>query len=156
MTIVGFNFSSMNATREKNPVKELKIGTNIRLDKVEKTNLAFDEKRGTLKISFTYTINYDPGVGQIVLSGDVLTMQENKTVEALLKEWKEKKTVPPKFSRMIMQHLMQKCSVQGIIMSRDVGLPAPVPMPRFKTPTAVKKSATTPAPKPAATPAKKK
>ena len=135
MAIIGFNLSKINAELKKKEKGGVKINTNIKINSLDKASIALDEKMGALKANFTYTVSYDPGVGLIELQGDILSMQENKTVDAVVKEWNEKKSVPRKLTTILMTHIMQKCSMQALIMARDVSLPPPVPLPKFKAPT---------------------
>lgn len=139
MTIIGFNFSKLHAEQLKPHKKGIKISTNIKIDDLAKTKLSFDKEKGALKASFAYEVNYSD-VGTIVLAGDVLVMQEIKIIDSILEEWKEKKTIPKALSTALMTHIMNKCAVQAIIMAKDIGLPSPIPMPRFKSPTQTKKN----------------
>ncbi|MBD3209003.1 hypothetical protein GF367_01110 [Candidatus Woesearchaeota archaeon] len=138
MTIIGFNFSKLLAEQRRAAKGTLKIGTNVKLDDVHQTDLSFDDERGAIKVAFTYIVTYDPDIGGVELKGDILFMQEKKVIGALVKDWGAKKSLPKKLSSALVNAIMQKCTLQAIIMTRDIGLPPPMPMPKLKSSSKVK------------------
>lgn len=146
MTIIGFNFSKLLAQQKKAAKGSLKIGTNVKLDAVEKTNLAFDKDKAALKATFTYKVTYDPDIGTIEFQGDILFLEAAKIIETLLQEWNKKKELPKKFSTALINAIMQKCIIQALIMSKDIGLPPPMPLPKIKAQTKVKVEGEKPVP----------
>ena len=138
MTIIGFNFSKLLAQQKKAAKGSLKIGTNVKLDAIERTNMAFDKDKAALRAAFTYKVTYDPDVGAIEFQGDLIFLEEAKVIESLVKEWNEKKALPKKFSTALINAIMQKCVIQALIMAKDIGLPSPMPLPKVKTQTKVK------------------
>lgn len=138
MTIIGFNFSKLLAQQKKAAKGSVKIGTNVKLDAVEKTNLLFDKDKAALKAMFTYKVTYDPDIGTIEFQGDILFMQEAKVIDTLVAEWDKKKALPKKFSTALINAIMQKCIIQALIMSKDIGLPPPMPLPKVKAQAKVK------------------
>ena len=135
MTIIGFNYSKLLAQQKKPAKGNLKIGTNVKIDSLEKSNLAFGDDRSAVKVSFTYTVKYDPDIGSIELQGDIMFMQEQKVIDKLLKDWQEKQQLPKKVSSNLVNSIMQKCTIQAMIMTKDIGLPPPMPMPKVKSST---------------------
>jgi len=133
MTIVGFNFSKLFAQQKKAAKGNLKIGTNVKVEDVQKTNLAIGKEKATVKISFTYNVIYDPDIGGLELQGDVLFMQEEKLIDAVMDEWEKKKSLPKKISVGIVTQIMQKCTIQALVMTKDIGLPPPMPLPKVKS-----------------------
>jgi len=140
MTIIGFAFTKIYAEQKKPSKGNIKISNNIKIEGLEKTNLIFDDKRVALKALFTYKVTYQPAVGSIELQGDILFLQETKQAEALIKEWNNKKALPKKLSASLITHILQKCHVQALILTKDINIPPPIPLPRV-TPT--RKQATT-------------
>ena len=137
MTIIGFNFSKMLAQQKKAAKGSLKIGTNVKIDSLEKTSLVFDKERTALKLGFSYQVKYDPDIGGVDLQGDILFLQENKVAETLLAEWAKKKALPKNVSSSLVNAIMQKCVVQALILTKDIGLPSPLPLPKVKETTKV-------------------
>jgi hypothetical protein len=99
--------------------------------------MSFDQQRSAVKISFTYTVSYDPDIGSIELAGDILFLQEQAVIQAILDEWTKRKALPKKLSAPLVSAIMQKCVIQALILTKDIGLPPPIPLPRV-TPQAVK------------------
>ncbi|MBN1274829.1 hypothetical protein JXA12_00845 [Candidatus Woesearchaeota archaeon] len=133
MTIIGFNFSKLYAVHKKASKGDVKVATNIKIDAIEKTSINIDESKLALKASFTYTIKYDPDIGSLELQGDLLFVQETKVAEAFLAEWEKKRSMPRKASSAIVNAILPKCVVQALIMTKDIGLPSPIPLPRMKS-----------------------
>ncbi len=157
MTIVGFNFSKLFAQQKKATKGNLKISTNVKIESVDKTNLAIGKERSTVKISFTYNVMYDPDVGSLELQGDVLFMQEAKIIDELLNDWEKQKSLSKKFSSAIVTQIMQKCTIQALVMTKDIGLPPPIPLPKVRSsPVTVKADDVKSIPPAPAEPASKK
>lgn len=155
MTIVGFNFSKIQAEHGKSAKGDVKIGTNVRIEDLQSTSLAFGNERSALRAVFSYTVSYDPAIGSIRLEGDVLFMQEKKIIEAILKEWTEKKAMSKKLSAVLVNTIMQKCTIQSLIMARDINLPPPMPLPKVKSQVAKPSQGGVAEQKPAEKPKKK-
>jgi hypothetical protein len=132
MTIVGFNFSKILAQQKKATKGNLKIGTNVKIDVVEKTSLGFDKDRSALRAGFTYKVTYEPEIGIIEFQGDILFMESQKIIDELVSEWNAKKQLPKKFSAALMTTIMQKCIIQALVISKDIGLPPPIQLPKVK------------------------
>ena len=132
MTIIGFNFSKILAHHKKPAKGNVKVGTNVKLDAVEKANLSFEKDKAAIRTVFTYKVTYEPDIGGVEFQGELLFLQEAKIVDSLLKEWEEKKALPKKFSTDLINAIMQKCIIQALIMSKDIGLPPPIPLPKLK------------------------
>ncbi len=141
MAIIGFTFNEIHAEQQNPPKGSIKINNNIKIVNLEKTSLNFDDKKTALKLDFKYSVDYQPEIGFIKLGGEMLLLEESRVADDLVKQWTDKKSLPQKFSEAVMEHLMQKCSVQAILLSKDVGLPSPIPLPKFKKPRVVKKKA---------------
>ncbi len=134
MTIIGFTFNKLSAFKKTVAKGSVKISTNVKITGLEKTNLIFDNKRVALKALFAYKVVYEPEIGGLEFEGDVLFLQDKKSADDVLKQWKDKKTIDRKLSAAIVSHILQKCAVQSLVLARDVGLPAPIPLPKVKAP----------------------
>ena len=139
-TIIGFSFTKLHAQQKTLAKGSLKIKNNIKLTGLEKTSLSFDENKQALKTLFTYGVTYEPQIGELEFAGDILFLASKDEATALIETWNKKKELPQKLATSLIQNIMQKCTIQAMIMARDIGLPSPVPLPKFKTPgTAAKK-----------------
>lgn len=131
MGIVAFNFTKIVAEKKNVPQGSIDIKNNVKLIEIAKANLSLGTNKQTgLRFSFNYTSDYEPGFGNIILGGEVLYLLEEKKVEEAVKAWKAKKPVNEDLMNEVMNQLLEKCTVVALIMSREVGLPASIPLPK--------------------------
>ena len=132
MTVVGFSFTKLMAEKKK-PVKgQINVSNNVSVKNVSEAKFGLDPKKSSLKLEFVYTANYNPEVGKIELFGEIIILVEKKESEDILKKWKKDKKIPAEFAKDVMNTLLSKCNIQAVIMSKDINLPAPIPMPKMK------------------------
>ncbi|MBC8495354.1 hypothetical protein H8D36_04330 [archaeon] len=132
MTIIAFNFTKMSAEKKK-PVKgQVNISNNVGIKDVSESKLSLDAKKKALKFEFEYVSKYDADIGSIQLSGDTIYLVEIKAADEILASWKKDKKVPEKVMRELMNRILAKCNVQAVVLSRDINLPAPIPLPKMK------------------------
>lgn len=132
MTIVGLTFTKLQAEKSK-PVKgKINIKNNVNLKDVSESKISIDAKKKTLKFDFVYTSKYEPDVGNIEIAGETVYLADEKMAKETLAQWKKEKKAPPSIVKGLMNHILAKCNVQAIILSKDINLPAPIPLPKMK------------------------
>ena len=133
MTIVGFDFTKIDAEK-KAPIKgKISINNNVTIKNVEEQNLNLGkEKQNALKFQFEFVSKYDPDLGQIKLVGDLIYMGEPKKVKEILDGWKKDKKLPKDISAGILNNVLVKCNIQALILSRELNLPSPIPLPKVQ------------------------
>jgi len=132
MSIVGFNFSKILVQRTKQATGKVNIKNNIQLKDVEEAKLAIDAKKAALRFTFSFTSIYEPDIAKIELEGELISIEDASAVKELLASWKKSRTLDKKFMNPIMNHLLAKCNVEALILSKELGLPAPIPLPRIQ------------------------
>lgn len=131
MTIVGFNFSSISAEKKEGSKGKVSINNNISIEKVEEKSLSISSsKQKVLGFSFKFTANYSPDLGKIVLDGNVLYLDEAKTVNEILEDWKKSKKLPKDLMTKIINTVLTKSNIEALILSDHVNLPPPIPLPK--------------------------
>lgn len=131
MAIVGFSFTKISAERKEIPRGKLGIKNNVSVKDVAKTELFLGSmKQNGLKIIFEFKSVYEPKIGEIVLEGEILDMEDEKIVEDVLKGWKKNKKLPDGLMNMVVNSLLNKCNIQALIMSKELNMPPPIPLPR--------------------------
>ena len=89
MAIVGFNFTKISAERKIAPKGKIGIKNNVSVQEVEKTDLFLGSmKQNGLKIIFEYRSIYEPKIGEILLEGEILDLEDEKIIDDILKGWK--------------------------------------------------------------------
>ena len=142
MPIVGFNFTDINVTRKESVAGKIGINNNVAIKNVEEAELAIDKtKQGALKFTFEFISKYDPGLGEIKLQGNLLFIEDAKKVKEINEEWKKDKKVAKDVMAGILNTALNKCNILALILSQEVNLPPPIPLPKVKMPEEGKKEA---------------
>ncbi len=132
MVIIGFSFTKFNVERKGIATGKLNISNNVIIKDVEEKqlNLGGKEKQDGLIFTFEFSSNYEPNIGSIALTGEVVSIEDPKVVKDIVKGWKKDKKVDPAFIKNIMNNVLAKCTVQALILSQDINLPSPIPLPQ--------------------------
>ena len=140
MTIVGFNYSKIDVSKNLN-VKNTKISinNNVAIKDVVEKSLPFGKvKDNAMKFTFEFTTTYDPGLGKILLGGDILYLGEPDKLKTIQDEWKKAKKLPKDVMTEVLNSILSKCNIQALILSQEVNLPAPIPLPKVRVEEAKK------------------
>lgn len=133
MAIIGFNFTEIHAERKNPPKGKISIDNNISIKGVKKTEMPIkSDKQEGLTISFVFTADYKPDIGKIELKGDIVLIEEKKSAQSILNEWKKKKKLPETLSAVVFNNILSRASIEGIIIGRDIGLPPLLKIPRIQ------------------------
>ncbi|MCX6709582.1 MAG: hypothetical protein NTV63_01340, partial [Candidatus Woesearchaeota archaeon] len=88
-----------------------------------------------LKIMFEFKSAYEPGLGEVVFEGELIDVEEDKIAEDALKQWKKDKTISQVLARPIIDSILARSTIESVIVSREIGLPPPIPVPRVSEKT---------------------
>ncbi len=131
MPIVGFSFTKTVAEKKTDIREKINISNNITITQVEESPLPFGiQKQEGLKIYFQFISSFEPAVGTIELNGNLLYLGEAKQLKDVVKNWNKDKKLPTEIMKHVLSAVMNKCNIQALILSKDVGLPPPVPLPQ--------------------------
>lgn len=132
MSIIGLSFDSVEAKRDKGQkmLAEMKVNSVPRINSIKEVSVPTIGDKKVLSLAFEFVTNYDPKVGEIKISGDLLyTAKDNK---ALLKQWDKEKKLPEDTSLEVLNYLFRKCLLKVSSIAEDLQLPPPLPMPTIK------------------------
>ncbi|MBR9701252.1 hypothetical protein GOV11_05295 [Candidatus Woesearchaeota archaeon] len=132
MNIVGFNFTKIFAERRKAAVGKINITNNISLRDVKETKIGLGGNRAAISVLWAFQSKYGPDVADVKMEGEVLILEDPKKAEELIKEWKTNKRLPPALAQTVMNHVLDRCNIQSLLLSKDLNLPSPVPLPKVK------------------------
>ncbi len=133
MAIIGFNFTKMVAERKAAASGEVNVQISLNIKDVTKADLKMaDKKQGGLKYNFEFTATYTPDLGSIVLTGSIVDIQDIKSVQAAIKDWEKNKKLDDKELLEVYNTALGRCTIQAILLSKETGLPSPIPLPRRK------------------------
>jgi len=131
MTIVGFIFSNIEVKREGAAKGKINVSNNVAIKEIKETEFPLGkDKQTALKFMFEFSSKYEPNMGSILLAGDLLFIEENSKVKKILEEWKKDKKISPDIMRDILNTILARGNILALILSQEVGLPPPIPLPK--------------------------
>ncbi len=131
MPIAGFAFTKVSAQRTEGKGQQINVENNVQVKSVEEMTLGFEkDTQKTLKFSFEFTAKFETNYGNILLEGEALYVTDDKKAKEILKEWKKDKKINKDVMPEILTAILQKCNVEAIVLSREVNLPSPIPLPK--------------------------
>jgi hypothetical protein len=129
--IIGFGFSKISVERKKVPAGEMKVNNNVQIKTLEKAEIAGPKKENTgLKATFEFKTSYEPAIGEILIEGEIVLLEQAKVAEEALKQWKKDKSITKELIREVMDTILSKATVESVVLSREIGLPPPIPVPK--------------------------
>lgn len=130
MPTVGFTINNITAKHIGEMPLALQIGHRVAITGVEEMDMPALGKKG-LKLSFEFGTNYlddkKKPFGEISISGHLMFLAGN-TAEILMK-WKKDKSLPEAVNLECINIVIKKCMSKAIVLSEEVGLPSPIPIP---------------------------
>ncbi|MEM4181842.1 MAG: hypothetical protein QXX68_01675 [Candidatus Pacearchaeota archaeon] len=129
ISVLGFNLTKISGWKNQNFKGTLEINNSINISSIEKheVNLL---KEDVLKIDFSFKVTYKD-FAEILLEGFTLLKTDSKTFKEVLKEWKDKK-LNNDFQTVVLNLIMQKCSIRAIELEEELGLPIHIRLPSLK------------------------
>ncbi len=132
MAIIGFHFTKMVAEKKKAAAGKIKVSNNVVLTSVKEAKINLGEsKENGIDFKFHYSTKYEPDVASIDLEGGLVFLGKADKVKEVLSSWeKEKKLPPTDVLQEVYNYLLEKCSVQALILGKDMQLPPHVALPK--------------------------
>ena len=132
--IVGFGFTKLHAERGEAAKGKIDINNNVSIKDIQEDNFSLgkDKQQNVLRFVFEFTSNYEPNIGKILFEGELLYMEEPKKAKEILISWKKDKKIPKELMGAMLNSILTKCNVEALILSQQVNLPPPIPMPKVQ------------------------
>lgn len=133
MPVVGISINNIDAKKYGEVTVGVKISSNTDLKSVKEQSLpGFDKK--ALLVEFKFLTQYlapkDKKVAEFIIGGDVLVVDDK--YKEMLEMWNKEKKLPENISLQVVNTIFNKCAKKSIILSDDLQLPSPVPLPFAK------------------------
>ena len=132
MNVLNITFNGINAEKKSVPKGSISVSNNIKIEGVEETNLGLDKSKKALKFKFSYKTTYSPDIAVIELKGELVGFLDAETADKISEKWKKDKSLDKDNAKSVINNVMDKCTVEIILLSRELGLPSPIPMPSVK------------------------
>ncbi len=131
--IVGFGFTKLSAERNEAAKGKIDINNNVTIKNVEEADISLGKNnQSVIKFLFEFTSKYEPNVGNILFEGELLYMDDAKKTKEILASWKKDKKVPKELMAGLLNTILTKCNIQALILSQEINLPAPIPLPKVQ------------------------
>ena len=145
MTIAGFSFTKLLVEKKAAGKGNVTINSGINLVSAEQISFVMGEaKQKGIKVAFDYRNSFVPDIGTLAIGGEILYLSDQKKHDELMKLWAKQKGFTDDVTAELYDLVSLRCTVEAIHLSSTVGLPPPVPLPRF---TAKPNQAAQPLPK---------
>ena len=107
--IIGFNFSKIEAERSPQVKGKISVKNNVQIKGIESSDLFLGKsKQAGVRFNFEYTSEYEPNAGKIVLTGDVLAVDEDAKVKEIVDGWKKSKKVETEIMAHVLNNILNK------------------------------------------------
>lgn len=130
MTVIGFNFSKISASRNKAPKGNISVNRSCKPTSVIQTTIAGNQQ--ALKYTFEFSVKYKPDIGSINFEGTMVELVPADEQKKVLDSWEENNQLPPTSLERVMNELLNRCHVEAILMSKELNIPAPIKLPSVK------------------------
>ena len=132
LNVLNITFNGINAEKKTIPKGSISVSNNIKIEGVEEVKMGFDKTKKALKFSFTYKTTYEPGIATLQLTGELLGLVSEEEAAKIMEKWEKNKSLDKENAKSVINNVMNKCTVEVILLSRELGLPSPIPMPSVK------------------------
>ncbi len=136
MSIIGFNFTKIDVEKKKKPNGNISIKNNLSIKDIKHKDMHITREKAAFEASFDYQVDYlddnKSKFGKINLQGSLIYLGEKKLIDSVVKEYKKKKSVKPEIVSPLLNYAFNKCTLQSLLLSREVSLPTPIQLPRLK------------------------
>ena len=134
MPVVGLSFNKI-VVEKLGPAKgKVQVNNNVVLKDAEKTDLgaAGNSKQGAVKFHFSFTAKYEPKIADMLINGTLTYLDTPEAATKMVEQWKKEKKVPNDVMQQVLNTVFSRCNVEALILSREVALPPPIPLPKIQ------------------------
>ncbi|MFA6088434.1 MAG: hypothetical protein WC755_01095 [Candidatus Woesearchaeota archaeon] len=132
MAIVSISYNKIHAEKSKKHNNgQVSIKNNVAI-----TNVSYGASNHTSQkaiiFEFSFSITYEPQVGVITIEGAVIDIEEEKKAKEIVDMWEKEKRIERDLTARVISIVIEKGYIKGILISQDLGLPSPVPLPKVR------------------------
>ena len=132
MRVLSFNFDKLSIERFSSSLDNLKISNKIDIKEIVEAQADFlNTKDKVLGVRFAFSLEYNPNVAKIEISGMTALAVPASTLKEVLEKW-EKKEISPEFKTPLFNFLFRKVGLRALELEEEFNLPSHIPFPTFK------------------------
>jgi len=89
-------------------------------------------KDGGIKIDFTHTTKYEPGIAMIRFSGFTLAKGKKAELDSLLAGWKKNRFLPKDVFETLVNLAKYSAETNGVLVAKALNIAPPLVIPRVR------------------------
>lgn len=132
MVLLNFGFTNIQVSKNKGNSSKVNVKSNMNITDVRVSEAIKQKDQKAFNISFEYVVDYEPKAGSIKLQGDVLYLASEKLAEEIETAWKKNKQLPREIAVPVFNRILHNSTVEALLLSREVHLPAPLQLPKLE------------------------
>lgn len=126
IAIKGWELNSIEAKRFSRVGEKL---MNVRIDHNNVVTSVIPLNQTDVSIEFRFTANYS-GIGFVRMDGKIVVADDARSPDSIAKEWGSTNNMPPELANIVHNAVISNCIITATIITRDIQLPPPVPLPQ--------------------------
>jgi hypothetical protein len=130
MTMVGLNFTKISAERFGTS-DNVRVESNVAITNIVESPMP-DPKKSILKFQFDFTVKFEPNIGLMDIKGELIEIFDKELGGKIIDGWVTGKSLHKDVAPRVLNAMLAKSNVEAIILSKELGLPSPVQMPKVE------------------------
>ncbi|MFH0834946.1 MAG: hypothetical protein V1881_01240 [Candidatus Micrarchaeota archaeon] len=102
-------------------------GLNVNIDII-----SVKEEDGKIVVAYSHKTEYQDGVAELIVKGDIISDEESKKRKEIAEAWKDKKYMDPAFAEDVLNAIGYSAASVGTLLAFSLGIGAPLNLPRAK------------------------
>lgn len=132
MPIIGFNFDKIQAEKLLEIKEKIEIKNNLGIKDIIQDKIPVEGLDNVLKVTFEFSLEYTPNIGNIILNGHLLYTEDQKKIKDILKDWKKDKKIQTNLLELWLNAVLQRCHLKALTMAQELALPTHIQLPSVK------------------------
>jgi hypothetical protein len=91
-----------------------------------------------LRIDFSYSVNYQPGVARLRFDGYTIVGGNRAELDKIEKDWKKEKTIPKSLAEPLINVISFSAEANGVLIAKALNIVPPLLAPKIEIGTAKK------------------
>ncbi len=130
--IVNFTLDKISVDKKSQVKGMVEAKNSIKfLDVVEQPLPAGLNKQALISFKFQYKVDYLPNIALTEIVGYIHFMTNKESKDKILEDWDKRSRIDPSISGPLVNYVFSKCGVMALSLSRQVGLPPHIPLPKI-------------------------
>ncbi len=133
MPFIGFNFDKIEALKNVDEIKgNVNVKNALNILDVKLQEVTVDKKQEVLKFIFEFKLDYEPKIGSISLTGNMMYLDDQKKLKEIIQGWKKDKKLPPDIMKGLFNTVLIKANIKALNLAQDINLPPHLPLPKLQ------------------------